>query len=89
HLLDIWQAEFRAIHEWGGLFTLVMHPQAIGRPSRLELLRRFIAYTREFSNVWYATGHEIASEWRAQAGDREPEPQRISPFIDVASIRTA
>lgn len=83
HLLAIWQAEFRAIHEWGGLFTLVMHPQAIGRPSRMELLRRFIAYTREFQQVWYATGHEIATEWRRQTGGRQPEPQRISPFINL------
>jgi peptidoglycan/xylan/chitin deacetylase (PgdA/CDA1 family) len=83
HILDIWQAEFRAIHEWGGLFTLVMHPQAIGRPSRLELLKRFIAYTRGFSGVWYATGREISHAWRKQREGQLVAPQPISPFITV------
>ncbi|MCB2102357.1 MAG: polysaccharide deacetylase, partial [Rhodobacterales bacterium] len=55
HILSIWKKEFAEIHRWGGLFDLVMHPQAIGRPSRLAMLREFIAYTREFPGVRYAT----------------------------------
>lgn len=81
HIFDVWAAEFREIYRWGGLFTLVMHPQAIGRPSRLALLRQFIAYTREFPNVWYATGAEIATAWRAQVDLKTVAPQTISPFL--------
>lgn len=67
HILTIWQDEFREIYRWGGLFDLVMHPQFIGRPSRLAMLREFIAWTRRFPGVWYATGREIAEAWVAQA----------------------
>ncbi len=67
HVMKIWQDEFREIHRWGGLFDLVMHPQVIGRPSRLALLREFIGWVREFSGVWFATGSEVAQAWSAQA----------------------
>ncbi len=81
HILSIWSAEFRAIYEWGGLFTLVMHPQAIGRPSRLALLREFIAYTRGFDRVWYATAEQVARVWRAQSSEAGIQAQAISPFL--------
>lgn len=80
HILDIWKAEFQEIYAWGGLFTLVMHPQAIGRPSRLALLRDFIQFTRRFPKVWYATGTEVAQSWRAQRGP-DISAQSISPFL--------
>lgn len=60
HILQIWKDEFAAIHEWGGTFNLVMHPQVIGRPSRMQLLRDFIAYTRTFQGVEYATCSTVA-----------------------------
>jgi peptidoglycan-N-acetylglucosamine deacetylase len=63
HVLEIWRAEFQAIYQFGGLFNLVCHPQVIGRPSRLELLRRFIDFTMKFPKVWYATGQEVANAW--------------------------
>jgi hypothetical protein len=40
-----------------------MHPQCTGRPSRIAMLREFIQFTRQFENVWYATGGEIAETW--------------------------
>ncbi|KPF70856.1 hypothetical protein IP69_08820 [Bosea sp. AAP35] len=66
HVLGIWQDEFRVIREWGGVYVLVMHPQVTGRPMRMEILRRFIAFTRQFDDVWYATGQEIAEAFAAQ-----------------------
>ncbi|MGB6009274.1 polysaccharide deacetylase family protein [Castellaniella sp.] len=81
HIFEIWAEEFREIYRWGGLFTLVMHPQAIGRPSRLALLRRFIAYTRTFPNVWYANAQEVAQAWLDQKGPGDVAPQAISPFL--------
>jgi len=67
HVLDIWKEEFQEIYRWGGLFDLIMHPQVIGRPSRLVLLREFIAYARRFPGVWFATGSEVADAWLNQA----------------------
>ena len=43
-----------------------MHPQVTGRPMRLATLREFIAYTREFPGVWYATCAEIAEVFAEQ-----------------------
>jgi peptidoglycan/xylan/chitin deacetylase (PgdA/CDA1 family) len=66
HVLGIWQDEFRAIRDWGGVYVLVMHPQVTGRPMRMAILQRFIAFTRQFDDVWYATGREIADAFAAQ-----------------------
>ena len=74
HVLGIWQDEFTMIREWGGVFVLVMHPQVTGRPMRIAILRRFIAFTRQFDDVWYATGREIAQAYAAQEGDRPAQP---------------
>jgi peptidoglycan/xylan/chitin deacetylase (PgdA/CDA1 family) len=69
HITEIWQDEFREIYRWGGLFDLVMHPQVSGRPSRIALLRAFIAWIKTFPDVWFATGSQVAEAWLAQAGD--------------------
>jgi peptidoglycan/xylan/chitin deacetylase (PgdA/CDA1 family) len=66
HIFTIWRDEFDELYKWGGLFNLVLHPQAIGRPSRLALLRRFMEYTRRFDGVWYATGEQVAEAFVAQ-----------------------
>jgi len=63
HIMQVWQDEFREIYRWGGFFDLVMHPQVTGRPSRIALLREFIAWMRSFPGVWFATGTEIAEAW--------------------------
>ena len=65
-VLSIWRNEFAETYRWGGLFILVLHPQITGRPLRLATLREFIAYTRKFPNVWYATGTQVARAWQAQ-----------------------
>lgn len=63
HILSVWKEEFTEIHRWGGLVNVVMHPQVIGRPSRLALLREFIAFARRAPGVWFATGQEVAEAW--------------------------
>lgn len=82
HILTIWQDEFRAIHRQGGLFNLVMHPQGIGRPSRIELLRRFINFVQGFDGVWFAKGAEVASHWR-DTKTFDSADRAISPFITL------
>lgn len=63
HVLNIWQAEFREIYRWGGLLNVVMHPQVIGRPFRIAMLREYIAWLKTFPDVWFATGLEVAKAW--------------------------
>lgn len=66
HVLSIYRDEFRMIRDWGGLFMLVMHPQVTGRPMRLAILRDFIAFTRQFDDVYYGSGREFAELYLEQ-----------------------
>lgn len=81
HVLSIWKAEFDAIRDEGGYINLVMHPQAIGRPSRIRMLRAFIDHVRAAGNVWITTCNEVATHWAAQNAF-DPADAAISPFID-------
>ncbi len=60
HILAIWKAEFHAHYERGALFDLIMHPQAIGRPSRLVLLREFLQYVQTYPGVWFTRAAAVA-----------------------------
>jgi peptidoglycan/xylan/chitin deacetylase (PgdA/CDA1 family) len=77
HVLEMWQQEFQEIYRWGGLFNLVCHPQVIGRPSRIALLREFIDFTMKFPKVWYATGREVADGWLESGQIEKQEHIRI------------
>jgi peptidoglycan/xylan/chitin deacetylase (PgdA/CDA1 family) len=58
---EIWEAEFEGIRALGGSFILTMHPQIIGRPSRLALLDEFIGWVQQHDDVWVAPCREIAA----------------------------
>ena len=59
-VLTIWQEEFEGIHTLGGCCVFTMHPQFIGRPSRLRLLEQMISLAKSEGGVWLATVGEIA-----------------------------
>jgi peptidoglycan/xylan/chitin deacetylase (PgdA/CDA1 family) len=63
-VLSTWKDEFRGMHALGGAFTLILHPQFIGRPSRVLMLQALIDYVRTFSGVWLTHGLELA-RWAA------------------------
>jgi peptidoglycan/xylan/chitin deacetylase (PgdA/CDA1 family) len=67
HVLSIWREEFLGVCEWGGLFDLTMHPQLIGHPSRLRMLRALVRTMKERRDVWWATAREVAEHWLAHA----------------------
>lgn len=58
---SIWEEEFLGIREWGGAAVFTMHPQIIGRPSRLRFLDAFVGWVREHDDAWVATCGEIAA----------------------------
>lgn len=60
HVLSIWNGELAQVREWGGLVTMVLHPQVTGRPMRLGIFRDFVARARGLGDVWMPTGREIA-----------------------------
>ncbi|MCP3975819.1 MAG: polysaccharide deacetylase [bacterium] len=64
-VLSMWNDEFLELRTWGGVATLLCHPQITGRPMRLSTLRDFIAFTRTFDDVWYATCGDIARNFVA------------------------
>ncbi|MBP1845539.1 peptidoglycan/xylan/chitin deacetylase (PgdA/CDA1 family) [Rhizobium petrolearium] len=62
-VLSLWIDEFEATHAWGGVTTMVLHPQVSGRPMRWHLLRDFLLHARQKSDVWIATGQEITDHF--------------------------
>jgi peptidoglycan/xylan/chitin deacetylase (PgdA/CDA1 family) len=58
---SIWEEELVGIRELRGCFVLTMHPQVIGRPSRLRLLDDFIGFAQSLGDVWITTCADIAA----------------------------
>jgi peptidoglycan/xylan/chitin deacetylase (PgdA/CDA1 family) len=65
-VLSLWIEEFEATHSWGGVTTLVLHPQVSGRPMRWHILRDFLCHVQAKGDVWIATGDEITSHFEKQ-----------------------
>lgn len=65
----IWSAEFDGLYKEGGHFVLTMHPEVIGRPHRMALLERLIAYISRRPDVWWATAEEVARHCAPQLAD--------------------
>jgi peptidoglycan/xylan/chitin deacetylase (PgdA/CDA1 family) len=66
-VLACWRAEFDYCHAHagGGVFTLTMHPQIIGRGPRIEMLGRLIDHMQARPGVAFRT---LAEEARRQGG---------------------
>ena len=67
-VLQVFQSEFDAAYEEGGLYVLTMHPHITGHRSRAAALDQLIAHMRSRPGVWFATHEEVARYVRAQAG---------------------
>lgn len=65
-VLSLWKEEFEATHAWGGVTTLVCHPQVSGRPMRWHLLKEFLEHAQSHSDLWIATGEKIAEHYASQ-----------------------
>lgn len=63
NVLSIWREEFDQTHEWGGVTTMVMHPQVTGRPMRINILDQFLTHVRKQERVWIARGDEICQHF--------------------------
>ena len=66
HVEEIWREEFEFMYEKvpGGIYTLTMHPQVIGRGHRIRMLDRLIQLMKSRPGVRFATMREMADEWR-------------------------
>ena len=73
HVFSIWSEEFDGAYADGGMFILVLHPQVIGRRSRIQMMDRLIAYMKKKSGgVWFATHEQIARHVAPAAGPLKP-----------------
>jgi peptidoglycan/xylan/chitin deacetylase (PgdA/CDA1 family) len=66
HVETLWMEELDGIAALGGHCVLTMHPQVMGRPSRVALLDRLITNVKARSDLWIATCGEVAALAEAQ-----------------------
>jgi peptidoglycan/xylan/chitin deacetylase (PgdA/CDA1 family) len=64
---DVWRAEFDYLYDevGAGVLVLTMHPQCIGRGSRMLMLRRLIDHISAHDGVSYLRMADVASRFRA------------------------
>ena len=63
---EAWCAEFDTLYREDRAFMLAMHPQIIGRGSRLLALEGLIAHMKSHDKVWFATCGEVAEAIRPE-----------------------
>lgn len=61
----LWKSEFDGLYKEGGCFTLTMHPQLIGRASRINMLEKIIQYMMGFPGVWFTNFNEVTDAWES------------------------
>jgi peptidoglycan-N-acetylglucosamine deacetylase len=66
-VLDDWIREWRALHRFGGLFTLTVHDWISGRAQRIALLEELFDAIKAEKSVWVATAQEIAAHHAGSA----------------------
>ena len=76
---EIWRDEFDYMAERvsGGIYTLTMHPQVIGRGHRMLMLERLIRHMRERGAV-FRRMVDVAEEWR-RANESVARPTSAPP----------
>jgi peptidoglycan/xylan/chitin deacetylase (PgdA/CDA1 family) len=67
---EIWRGEFDYLYREvpGGVYTLTMHPQVIGRGHRMLMLERLIAYFQSHEDVQFTSLADAAEAFRGRAG---------------------
>lgn len=94
---EVWQAEFdyALAHEPGGVFVLTMHPEVIGRASRLMMLERLIDHMAAHSATRFETMADHAARWRQETPVQEwlasssplvPRPFRLAHEMTAATM---
>jgi hypothetical protein len=65
-VLEIWTAELLYAYEHapGGLMTITMHPECIGRGHRMAMLEAFIAEAKSYDGVVFDRLDAYLERWR-------------------------
>ncbi len=66
-MLEIWTGELRYAHANapGGLLTVTMHPECIGRGHRMAMLEQFIAEAKGLDGVVFDRLDRYLDAWQA------------------------
>ena len=70
-MYEIWKDEFDALAEEGRMINFVLHPQFVGRASRVKMMSNLIQYMKD-NGAWFATNKEAASWVLAQPQGEVP-----------------
>jgi peptidoglycan/xylan/chitin deacetylase (PgdA/CDA1 family) len=63
-VLEAWKLEFDMLYKEDRAFTLAMHPQIIGRPSRIIVLEELIKHIQTHDNIWFGRCCDVADDIR-------------------------
>lgn len=71
---EIWTAELQYAHrhEAGGVLTLTMHPEAIGRGHRIAMLERFVEMAETLDGVAFERLDRVVERWESTHPRAEP-----------------
>jgi peptidoglycan/xylan/chitin deacetylase (PgdA/CDA1 family) len=86
---EIWKGDFDYAYERcpGGVFSLTMHPEVIGRGHRMLMLERLLDYFAGHQGVVFETLETYVTRWKAQNLLEEwkvENPLRADPRADVS-----
>lgn len=70
-VISIWKDELEQTRRWGGVVSMVMHPQASGRPKGFCIMTEFLDHAMQQQDLWIATGAEIATHFQSCEQARE------------------
>ncbi len=84
---------FDALYEEGSdgapkMLSIGLHCRLIGRPGRIQSLKRFMEYAQGHADVWFARRSEIAQHWHRNhpPEDVEMRPSRMAGDVFVDSF---
>jgi allantoinase len=60
---DSFDTLYAESHTKPRMMSVGLHARVIGRPGRIKALERFLAYVRQFPDVWVCNRTELANHW--------------------------
>ena len=92
-MYEIWSAEFNYLHQrlGAGVFVLCLHPQCVGRGSRMLMLERLLDHIANADGVAFRTMEDAAAEFRTKEGTGRSGTDRLNeppdPTLDWEDVK--
>ncbi|MGI9487628.1 MAG: allantoinase PuuE [Geminicoccaceae bacterium] len=68
------------------MMSIGLHCRLVGRPGRVQALRRFVEYAKSHADVWFARRIDIARhwhEWHPATGSTRPSEMNRAAFVQA------